>query len=46
MHWQIEPMARWPFPESSPRKQNPFRAKFDATLKLLADELEYLKVAG
>ncbi|HEV2778568.1 MAG TPA: hypothetical protein VGX25_04135 [Actinophytocola sp.] len=46
MRWQIEPMDRWPYPESSPRKSNPFRAKFDDTLKLLAAELDHLKVTG
>lgn len=46
MQWQIEPMDRWPYPETKIRKVNPFRAKFDNTLTLLEDELEHLEVAG
>ncbi|MFB9926043.1 hypothetical protein ACFORO_12310 [Amycolatopsis halotolerans] len=46
MQWQIEPMPRWPYPETVSRRWNPFRAKFDATLELLADELDHLKVSG
>jgi len=46
MHWQIEPMDRWPYPETPQRKANPFRAKFDNTLALLEDELDHLEVAG
>ncbi|MFI6304322.1 hypothetical protein ACIBCH_20825 [Amycolatopsis thailandensis] len=46
MEWQIEPMPTWPYPETKGRKGNPFRAKFDATLKLLAAELEHLDVQG
>ncbi|WP_409186444.1 hypothetical protein F9C11_20330 [Amycolatopsis sp. VS8301801F10] len=46
MQWQIEPMPRWPYPETTGRRWNPFRAKFDATLELLADELDHLKVEG
>lgn len=46
MQWQIEPMASWPYPEPAGRKWNPFRAKFDATLKKLADELDRLQVQG
>lgn len=46
MQWQIEPMASWPYPETQGRKGNPFRAKFDATLKQLAAELDHLKVQG
>lgn len=46
MHWQIEPMAQWPFQESKQRKGNPFRAKFDQTLRLLQDELDHLQVVG
>ncbi|WP_116201309.1 hypothetical protein [Amycolatopsis circi] len=46
MQWQIEPMPRWPYPETKSRRWNPFRAKFDATLELLADELDHLKVEG
>lgn len=46
MEWQIEPMPTWPYPETKGRKGNPFRTKFDATLKLLAAELEHLDVQG
>lgn len=46
MQWQIEPMANWTYPATKGRKGNPFRAKFDATLKQLATELEHLKVQG
>jgi hypothetical protein len=46
MQWQIEPMPAWPYPETKGRKGNPFRAKFDATLKLLESELDHLQVQG
>lgn len=48
IRWQIEPMDRWPYPETKAgqRKWNPFRAKFDATLKLLEEELDHLDVTG
>jgi hypothetical protein len=48
MRWQIEPMPRWPYraTPADARRHNPFRAKFDATLKLLIDELERLEVDG
>lgn len=46
MQWQIEPMSRWPYPESSPRKRNPFRSSFNATLELLEIELAQLRVTG
>lgn len=46
MHWQIEPMDRWPFPYTKGRKSNPFRSKFDATLQLLEAELDHLQVTG
>jgi hypothetical protein len=46
MQWQIEPMASWPYPETNGRKYNPFRAKFDAALKLLESELDQLQVQG
>lgn len=45
MQWQIEPMASWPYRDTAgSRKTNPFRAKFDDTLRLLEDELEHLGV--
>jgi hypothetical protein len=44
--WRVEPMPRWPYPETARRKSNPFRSKFDATLELLETELEHLRVAG
>ncbi|HYQ69654.1 hypothetical protein [Actinophytocola sp.] len=47
MQWQIEPMASWPYRDTAgSRKTNPFRAKFDDTLRLLEDELEHLGVVG
>lgn len=46
MEWQIEPMPTWPYPDTGERKGSPFRAKFDATLALLIDELEHLQVVG
>jgi hypothetical protein len=47
MRWQIEPMPRWPYGDAARgRKPNPFRAKFDDTLRLLEDELDYLDVTG
>jgi hypothetical protein len=46
MRYQIEPMARWPYPETQGRKGNPFRAKFGQTLELLEDELDHLQVTG
>lgn len=46
MRWQIEPMDRWPYPDTKGRKGNPFRATFDNTLALLEDELGHLKVTG
>jgi hypothetical protein len=47
MRWQIEPMPRWPYRDTGgSRKSNPFRAKFDDTLRLLADELDHLDVTG
>lgn len=44
--WQIEPMRRWPYPETEVRRANPFRAKFDDTLTRLEAELGYLDVTG
>lgn len=47
MQWQIEPMPRWPYRDTGDqRKSNPFRAKFDDTLRLLEDELDRLDVTG
>lgn len=47
MRWQIEPMPRWPYRDTSgARRSNPFRAKFDDTLRLLEDELDHLGVTG
>jgi hypothetical protein len=47
MRWQIEPMPRWPYRDAGGgRKPNPFRAKFDDTLRLLEDELDHLDVTG
>lgn len=47
MLWQIETMDRWPYADTAgDRKPNPFRAKFDATLQLLKEELQHLDVDG
>lgn len=48
MRWQIEPMPHWPYRETprGQRKGNPFRASFDATLRLLKEELDRLEVTG
>lgn len=48
MQWQIEPMPRWPYRDTAEqqRKPNPFRAKFDDTLRFLEDELDRLDVTG
>lgn len=47
MQWQIEPMPSWPYRDTrGHRKTNPFRAKFDDTLRLLEDELDHLDVTG
>jgi hypothetical protein len=44
--FQIEAMPRWPYPEAQRRKSSPFRADYDATLRLLRDELEALDASG
>lgn len=46
MRYQIEPLVRWPYPPTRQRKPNPFRAKFDQTLKELGAELEHLGMTG
>jgi hypothetical protein len=46
MRWQVEPMPRWPYPDTAARKPNPFRAGFEDTLTLLARELDHLDVTG
>lgn len=44
--WQIETMTAWPYPETSGRRYNPFRAPFATTLTQLESELVHLQVRG
>jgi hypothetical protein len=46
MRWQIEPMDRWPYPETKPRKSSPFSASWQDTLDLLERELDALRVTS
>lgn len=46
MRWQIEPMETWAYPETKPRKRNPFGASWQSTLDLLGRELDQLDVSG
>lgn len=46
IQFQIEAMPRWPYPETSQRKSSPFRADYDATLRLLRSELKELGAVG
>lgn len=44
--YQIEPMPRWPYPETKPRQGSLFRATYTATMATLTRELTELGVRG
>jgi hypothetical protein len=44
--WQIKPMERWPWPETTVRRGNPFRSTLDKTLAKLVDEFDRLDGEG
>lgn len=45
--WQIEPLARWPHPDTAGRRNaGTFRAGWTDTLDILSRELDYLDVVG
>ena len=46
MIWQIEPMERWPYPETERRSQSQFTASWSDTLSLLGRELRALDLRG
>lgn len=46
MTWRMEAMPHWTYPETENRRGNPFRARFDQTLKLLMVELEHLELTS
>lgn len=46
MIWQIEPMERWPYPETKGRKSSPFSSSWSSTLELLEREVDALAARG
>lgn len=44
--YQVEPMPRWPYPETTPRQASLFRATYTATMGTLTRELTELGVRG